>query len=54
MNIFKSGGGKEMCQKMEVKYLGSIPLDPTIVDMADAGKLFSEDNKDSVAGKAVC
>ena len=52
VNIFKSGGGKEMCQKMEVKYLGSIPLDPTIVDMADAGKLFSEDNKDSVAGKA--
>ena len=52
VDIFKSGGGRDMCQQMEVKFLGSIPLDPEIVDMADAGKLFVDAAKDSVAEKA--
>ena len=52
VDIFKSGGGRDMCQQMEVKFLGSIPLDPAIVDMADAGKLFVDAAKDSVAEKA--
>ncbi|MCK4326323.1 P-loop NTPase, partial [bacterium] len=34
---FKSGGGKKMAQDMKVPFLGSIPIDPRIVDSCDDG-----------------
>ncbi len=52
VNIFKSGGGQEMCQQMEVKFLGSIPLDPQVVEMGDAGKVFSAEATSGPAQQA--
>ncbi len=52
VDIFKSGGGKEMCQKLEVKFLGAVPIDPRIVELGDAGKSFAHEGSDSPAEKA--
>lgn len=38
-HIFKSGGAEKMCEEMGVNFLGSVPLDPRIVEAADSGKL---------------
>jgi Mrp family chromosome partitioning ATPase len=51
-DIFKSGGGKRAAEKYKVPFLGSIPLDPKIVEGADAGKPFVTQEKDSPAAKA--
>ena len=37
--IFKTGGGKNMAHDMDVPYLGSIPLEPRIVESGDDGTL---------------
>jgi Mrp family chromosome partitioning ATPase len=38
VNLFKSGGGEKMAKEMGVPYLGSIPIDPEIVQGGDAGR----------------
>ena len=38
IDIFKSGGGKTMAEEMGVPFIGSIPLNASIVEMSDAGK----------------
>jgi predicted Fe-Mo cluster-binding NifX family protein len=37
VDIFKTGGGEAMAREMKVRFLGSIPLDPQIVESGDAG-----------------
>lgn len=37
--IFKSGGGRDMAHDMGVPFLGSIPLEPRIVESGDDGTL---------------
>jgi Mrp family chromosome partitioning ATPase len=37
-DIFKSGGGKQMAVEMGVPFLGSIPIDASVVQAGDAGK----------------
>ena len=37
-DIFKSGGGKQMALEMDVAFLGSIPIDPRVVEASDAGR----------------
>ncbi|MBW1829689.1 MAG: Mrp/NBP35 family ATP-binding protein [Deltaproteobacteria bacterium] len=39
IDIFGSGGGKNMSAQMNVPFLGEIPIDPEMVKMGDAGKL---------------
>jgi Mrp family chromosome partitioning ATPase len=51
-NIFKSGGGKKAAERYKVPFLGSIPIDPKIVEDSDAGKPFVTQEKDSEAAKA--
>jgi Mrp family chromosome partitioning ATPase len=51
-NIFKAGGGKTAAERYKVPFLGSIPIDPKIVEDADAGKPFVTQEKDSEAAKA--
>jgi len=51
-DIFKSGGGEEMALRMEVPFLGRIPLDHTVVESCDAGKPFTEAYKESETAKA--
>ena len=40
IDIFGSGGGKRMSAQMNVPFLGEIPLDPEMVKMGDAGRLY--------------
>ena len=42
VEVFKSGGGKHMAREMGVLFLGSIPIDPQIVDASDAGTPYVE------------
>lgn len=37
VDIFKSGGGKKAAKDYQLSFLGSIPLDPTIVETGDSG-----------------
>ena len=37
-NIFKRGGGREMAQRLDVPFLGEIPIDPRIVIGGDSGQ----------------
>src|SRR3990172_4371831 len=50
-DIFKSGGGKDMAKRMAVPFLGTIPIDPAIVQACDSGKPFvhSGDNQSETA-----
>lgn len=34
-NIFSSGGGKELAQQYNLKYLGNIPIDPKFVELIE-------------------
>jgi ATP-binding protein involved in chromosome partitioning len=38
--IFKGGGGKRMAEDMGVPFLGSLPIDPSIVTSSDEGKPY--------------
>ncbi len=45
IDVFKSGGGEKIAEKMNVPFLGKIPLDPDIVAKCDEGRAFvSNDN----------
>ena len=40
IEVFKSGGGERIADKMGVPFLGRIPLDPAITKSCDDGKAF--------------
>jgi ATP-binding protein involved in chromosome partitioning len=50
--LFKTGGGKRMAEKLGIPFLGSIPMDPSVVIGGDAGKPFVLEHPDSPATKA--
>ncbi len=52
INVFKTGGGERMAKEMGVPFLGSIPLDPRIVETSDNGEPFVSNFKDSEAARA--
>jgi ATP-binding protein involved in chromosome partitioning len=52
INVFKTGGGEKMAKEMGVPFLGSIPLDPRIVETSDSGYPFVSNYMDSEAAKA--
>lgn len=37
-NVFSSGGGKVMAQEFNVKFLGSVPIDPQFVMLVETGR----------------
>lgn len=39
-DIFKAGGGKSMALDMKVPFIGSVPIDPMIVEACDAGTSY--------------
>ncbi|MBP7462557.1 MAG: Mrp/NBP35 family ATP-binding protein [Candidatus Delongbacteria bacterium] len=39
-NIFKKGGGQKMADELGIPFMGSLPIDPHIVEASDAGKSF--------------
>lgn len=40
INIFKYGGGEKSATELDVPFLGRVPLDPKMVEAADAGTPF--------------
>jgi Mrp family chromosome partitioning ATPase len=52
IQLFKEGGGKKLAQLHNVPYLGSIPIDPGIVESGDSGSPYMIDNEDSEAAKS--
>jgi len=52
VEVFKSGGGKRMAREMVVPFLGSIPIDPAIVDTSDAGTPYMETFAGTAAARA--
>ena len=53
ISLFKEGGGEKLSRDMKISFLGSIPLDPQIVEAADKGILYTEKFPDSNATKAL-
>jgi len=49
--LFKSGGGGEMADDMEVPFLGAVPFDPAVVLAADMGEPFVVKHAGSETGK---
>lgn len=47
VDIFKKGGGEAMAERMEVPFLGRIPMTPLIVETSDDGRPFIEKHQDS-------
>jgi ATP-binding protein involved in chromosome partitioning len=52
-DIFKSGGGEQLAEKMGVPFLGRIPLDSAMVSAGDDGKPFMGENRDTPADGAM-
>jgi len=52
IDIFKKGGGETMAKQMKVPFLGSIPVEPMIVEASDSGKPFVYHHSETEAAKA--
>ena len=52
IDIFGSGGGSRTALAMHIPFLGRIPLDPKMVQCADAGESYMEKYPDSEVTKA--
>lgn len=52
IDLFKSGGGERAAEDIGVPFLGSIPIDPAIVERGDDGKPFIIHHPESEATKA--
>jgi Mrp family chromosome partitioning ATPase len=50
--IFKKDGGRKMAKEMDVPFLGSIPLEPGIMEQGDAGEPFCLSSSPSVAAES--
>jgi ATP-binding protein involved in chromosome partitioning len=48
---FSSGGGKSITDDMGVLFMGSIPMDPGIVEAADSGRTFIKNYADTMTAK---
>jgi Mrp family chromosome partitioning ATPase len=42
-DLFKSGGGKELALQTGHRFLGSIPIDPRLVTVSDAGRPYVQE-----------
>jgi len=52
IDLFKQGGGEEMAKRMDVPFLGRIPLDPKIVESSDEGRPFIYHHQNTEAAAA--
>ena len=51
VDIFKTGGGQRMAHSLKIPFLGSIPIEPGIVEASDEGKPFLSRNAETEGGK---
>ena len=52
ITLFKKGGGEDLAKEWGLPFLGRIPLDPRLVEEADAGLPFFKGHEDSVIWQA--
>ena len=52
--FFGSGGGRETASDMGIPFLGSVPIDPEISRLGDAGKPYLQMHPDSPVSQAIC
>jgi ATP-binding protein involved in chromosome partitioning len=52
IDLFKSGGGEKAARELDVPFLGTIPIDPQIVQSGDDGKPFIVHHPESQASRA--
>jgi Mrp family chromosome partitioning ATPase len=52
-HIFGRNGGSKMAEEMNLRFLGSIPIDPRFVESGDIGKAYIQETVDSPAFAAV-
>ncbi|MBN2073028.1 MAG: Mrp/NBP35 family ATP-binding protein [Actinobacteria bacterium] len=53
IDLFGEGTARETAEKMNVVYLGEIPMDPEVIKLCDSGKLFESLDKESAAAKNI-
>lgn len=53
IDVFKRDGGEELARQMQVPFMTSIPMDPSLVDACDAGRLHEVIADDGPAGVAL-
>ncbi len=53
ISLFKEGGGRKMAEEMGVPFLGTIPIDPKIVESTDEGSIYVKQFPNSPATKAI-
>lgn len=51
-DLFKSGGGTKVAREMKVPFLGSIPIEPAVVDSGDNGLPIVSSNPDGKVAQA--
>ena len=51
VDIFKAGGGQRMAHVLEIPFLGSIPIEPGIVEASDEGKPFLSSGAETEGGR---
>ncbi len=52
INLFKEGGGKKAAEELGLPFLGSVPIDPKIVELGDDGRPFIIHQPEAEATKA--
>lgn len=53
LDIFNTGGGKDLAVEMGVRFLGSIPIDPEIVRSGDEGYIYVKTHPESPAAQGM-
>ena len=53
IDIFKTGGGKQMAKDFDVPFLGGIPIDIAMVSACDSGQPFVNSNSQRPAAQAL-
>jgi len=53
VDVFGEGGGRKLAERLELPFLGSVPLDPAVRVAGDAGRPTALVSPDSGAGRAL-
>jgi ATP-binding protein involved in chromosome partitioning len=53
VDVFGEGGGRRLAERLDVPFIGSIPLDPAVRISGDEGRPMAVVTPDSPAGQAL-
>ncbi|MFH1539185.1 MAG: iron-sulfur cluster carrier protein MrpORP [bacterium] len=52
IDVFKTGGGRKMAEELGIPFLGSVPIDPEVVESGDLGNPFVLEYSHTETGQA--